>query len=262
MTRANRLMPRMFHLRRTEKSVPDAETARERTRISATARIAAGAHICDQARVGGDSVALGAVTVADQAILTEHAMLGGTATARGRAVLSGWCAVIEQATVEGDAWVFGRAVIRGDASIAGHAQAFGDATVAGGAVVDGHAWIHGNATVADDAWISGRAQVGGHAIVCGTATISGSLRIGDRAVIGDGAEITRATDYETHQLSWGETVTLYRCDGGAVGIGRNEKMHGPVIFGRIHLPDARLAARIDELTELWGAGCTLASVDN
>ncbi|WP_420124024.1 hypothetical protein [Nakamurella sp.] len=113
----------------------------------------------------------------------------------------------------------------------------------------------------DDAWVTGRAQIGGHAVVCGTATISGALRIGGRAVLGDGAEITCATDYETHQLSWGDTVTLYRCDGGAVGLGRNENLHGPVTLGRTHLPDPRLRERIEELAELWGANTAQTAAD-
>lgn len=188
-------------------------------------------------------------------------MLGSTATVRGRAVLSGWAAVIEHATVDGDAWVFGRAVIRGDASIAGHAQVFGDATVSGGAVVDGTAWVHGHATVTDEARVTGRAQIGGHAVICGTATISGPLRIGGHAVIGDGADITRGSDYEVHTLSWGETVTLYRCDDG-VGMGRSRKSHGPITLGRTHLPDPRLGARVNELRELWGTGAALALTDD
>ncbi len=102
--------------------------------------------------------------------------------------------------------------------------------------------------------MTGRAQIGGHVIVCGSATICGSLRIGGTVVIGDGAEITCASDYETHPLSWGDTMTLYRCDDGGVGIGRSEKTHGPFTLGRTHLPGARLVARIEELQELWGAG--------
>jgi hypothetical protein len=128
---------------------------------------------------------------------------------------------------------------------------FGDATVTGGAVVDGNAWIHGHATVAGDAWGSGRAQIGGHAIVCGTATVAGALRVGGHTVLGDGADITRGSDFETHRLSWGEYVTLYRCDDGVVGLGRSETLHGPVTSGRTHLLDGRLTARIAELAELW-----------
>ena len=262
MTPMKRRITRLIGRQRPAKPTVDAVEPKQEHRVSPTARAAAGAQVTDRAAVGRDAVALGAVIVADHAILTEHAMLGGTAAARGRAVISGWSAVIERATVDGDAWVFGRAVIRGDASIAGHAQVFGDATVGGGAVVDGHAWVHGNATVTDDAWVTGRAQIGGHAVVCGTATISGSLRIGGHAVIGDGAEISCRTDYESHQLSWGERITLYRCDDGGVGIGRSEKVHGPVALGRIHLPDARLGARLDELRELWAAGAALTLADD
>ena len=171
--------------------------------------------------------------------------------------------VLNRATVGGDAWVFGRAVVRGDASIADHAQVFGDATVSGGAVVDGNAWIHGTATVTDDAWVSGRAQIGGHAVVCGSATISGSLRIGGSVVIGDRGEITCGTDYENHRLSWGGTVTLYRCDDGGVGIGRSPTIHGPVGAGHSTLvPDVRLLDRVAELRELWGTGAALALVED
>lgn len=258
MTPMKRRITRLIGLRRPAKPTASAVESKDEPRVSPTARVAAGAQVTDRATVGRDAVALGAVTVADHAILTEHAMLGGTAAARGRAVISGWSAVIERATVDGDAWVFGRAVVRGDASVAGHAQAFGDATVGGGAVVDGNAWVHGNATVTGDAWVTGRAQIGGHAVICGTATISGSLRIGGQTVVGDGAEITCRTDYEIHQTSWGETVTLYRCDDGGVGLGRSEKVHGPVALGRFHLPDARLSARVDELRELWDVDSALA----
>ena len=80
-------------------------------------------------------------------------------------------------------------------------------------------------------------------------------------VIGNGAEITCRTDYESHQLSWGESITLYRCDGGAVGLGRNENVHGPVTLGRTHLPDPRLRERIEELAELWGADTALTVAD-
>jgi len=117
--------------------------------------------------------------------------------------------------------------------------------------VDGHAWIHGHALVAGEAWVSGRAQVGGHAIVCGTATVAGPLRIGGHTVIGDQADITRPDHVETHRLSWGEYVTLYRCDDGSVGLGRNETNHGPATAGRSHLLDGRLSARIEELGEFW-----------
>ena len=158
--------------------------------------------------------------------------------------------------IDGDGWVFGRAVVSGRASVAGHAQVFGDATVTAGAVVDGHAWIHGHATISGQAWVSGRAQVGGQALICGDASVSGSLRIGGHTVIGDGADITRPTDVETHRLSWGEYVTLYRCDDGTVGLGRSENNHGPVTLGRTHLPDGRLTARVEELTELWAAPST------
>ncbi len=223
----------------------------DRTSIAPTARVAAGALVQDQAVIGGSTVALGEVTVADWAQLVEHGMLGGTARLQGRAVLSGWAAVIEQAVIDGDAWVFGRAVVSGHASIAGHAQVFGDATVTGGAVVDGNAWIHGHALVTGDAWVSGRAQVGAHAIVCGTATVAGALRAGGHTVLGDGADITRPGDFETHRLSWGEHVTLYRCDDGVVGLGRSETVHGPVTADRTHLLDGRLTARIAELGELW-----------
>ena len=123
-------------------------------------------------------------------------------------------------------------------------------------MVDGHAWIHGHAQVAGEAWVSGRAQVGGHAIVCGTATVAGALRIGGHTVLGDGADITRATDFETHRLSWGEHVTLYRCDDGAVGLGRSETVHGPASRGRTHLLDGRLTARIEELGDLWAPART------
>ena len=50
---------------------------------------------------------------------------------------------------------------RGHASIGGHAQVFGDATVTGGAVIGGHAWIHGSARVTGEAWVHGRSQIGG-----------------------------------------------------------------------------------------------------
>lgn len=224
----------------------------DRTRIAPTARVAAGAVVREQATVGGSAVALGAVTVTDRAQLVEHAMIGGAARLQGRAVLSGWAAVIDQAVLDGDAWVFGRAVVSGHGSVAGHAQVFGDATVTGGAVVDGNAWIHGHALVAADAWVSGRAQIGGLAIVCGTATVAGALRVGGHTVLGDGADITRPTDFETHRLSWGEHVTLYRCDDGTVGLGRSETVHGTAASGHTHLLDGRLTARIEALADIWG----------
>ena len=77
------------------------------------------------------------------------------------------------------------------------------------------------------------------------------MRIGGNVVIGDGADITSAADYETHRLSWGEIVTLYRCDNGTVGIGRSATNHGPLTDGRTHLLDPAINDRVRALAEIW-----------
>ena len=159
--------------------------------------------------------------------------------------------MFDDACLDGDAWVFGRAVISGTAAIGGHAQVFGDATVTAGAVISGHAWIHGHARITDEAWVHGRSQIGGNTLVCGTAVIDGALRIGGNAVIGDHADIRQSSDVEVRQLSWGDTITLYRCDDGAVGLGRSGTDHGPHTSRRSNLLDASTSRRIAELTDLW-----------
>ena len=156
--------------------------------------------------------------------------------------------------------MFGRAVDqRATRSIGGHAQVFGDATVTGGAVVGGHAWIHGNAHITGEAWVHGRSQIGGHALICGTAVIAGPLRIGGNAVIGDGADIASAADFETHRLSWGEIVTLYRCDDGTVGLGRSATDHGPLTGRRTTLLDTVISRRVAELAEVWAPSAIVQS---
>ena len=97
----------------------------------------------------------------------------------------------------------------------------------------------------------GRSQIGGHALICGTAVDRRAAADRRDVVIGDGADITCAADYETHRLSWGETVTLYRCDDGASASAATRKCTAPSPLGRTHLPDTRLSARVSELMELW-----------
>lgn len=75
-------------------------------------------------------------------------------------------------------------------------------------------------------------------MICGTAVIAGPLRIGENVIIGDGADIASAADFETHRLSWGETITLNRCEDGAVGLGRTPTDHGPLAGRRTTLLDA------------------------
>ena len=241
-----------------EKTIPAATVndPEDGPRIADTARVTAGAKVTGRGRVGVQAVAVGAVTVAEDARLTDHAILAGTASVRGRSTLSGWATVIEKAGLDGDAWVFGRAAIAGNASIGGHAQVFGDAHVDGGAVIGGHSWIHGSAHITGEAWVHGRSQIGGRALICGTA---GPLRIGGNIVIGDGADIASATDFETYRLSWGETVTLYRCDNGTVGIGRSATNHGPLIDGRTHLLDPAINDRVRALAEIWSAAAPVRS---
>ena len=97
----------------------------------------------------------------------------------------------------------------------------------------------------------GRSQIGGRALICGTAVVAGALRIGGTVVIGDGADITCAADYETHRLSWGQTITLYRCQDGAVGLGRSGTDHGPLTGRRALLLGPTVSRRVDELGALW-----------
>ena len=104
----------------------------------------------------------------------------------------------------------------------------------------------------------GRSQIGGHALICGTAVIAGPLRIGGNVVIGDGADIASAADFETHRLSWGETITLYRCEDGAVGLGRTSTDHGPITGRSTAMLNTVISRRVAELAEIWA---TLAVVE-
>lgn len=63
------------------------------------------------------AVAVGAVTVADNARLVDHAILAGTATLGGRATLSGRATanVTDAAAVGGHAWLHGSAHVTGEA---------------------------------------------------------------------------------------------------------------------------------------------------
>ena len=97
----------------------------------------------------------------------------------------------------------------------------------------------------------GRSQIGGNTLVCGTAVIDGALRIGGDAVIGDRADIRLSIDVEVRQLSWGDAITLYRCDDGAVGLGRTATDHGPHTSKRSNLLDAATVRLIAELADLW-----------
>jgi len=99
--------------------------------------------------------------------------------------------------------------------------------------------------------VHGRSQIGGRALICGTAVVAGPLRIGGNVVIGDGADITSASDYQTHRLSWGETITLYRCEDGAVGLGRSGTDHGPLTDRRALLLGPAVGNMVDELGALW-----------
>ena len=80
------------------------------------------------------------------------------------------------------------------------------------------------------------------------------MRIGGNVVIGDGADIASGADFETHRLSWGETVTLYRCEDGTVGIGRSATNHGPVSDSHVQLLDPVVSRRVVKLTEVWAPG--------
>lgn len=225
--------------------------ADDEIRIDDTARVVAGVSLANRARVGGTSVAVGPVSLCEDARLLDQATLAGSATMRGRATLSGHASVIEQAVLDGDAWVFGRAVVQGHASINGHAQVFDGAIVGEGAVISGNAWVYGDARVAGEAWVHGRSRIGGQALICGTAVVAAPMRIGGKVVIGDGGDVAAADHFETHQLSWGETVTLYRCEDGTVGIGRNASIHGPIPTIRRNLLEPALERRIEELTDQY-----------
>ena len=88
-------------------------------------------------------------------------------------------------------------------------------------------------------------------MICGTAVIAGPLRIGGNAVIGDAADISESNHVELHVMSWGEPITLYRCEDGTVGLGRSVTDHGPLWSHRPKLLDLALGRRVADLTELW-----------
>ena len=184
-------------------------------------RIRAGRIALQKATPATTVAADGVPQIADTARVAAGAMVTG----RGR--LGGQAVAVGAVTVTDDARVLEHAILAGTATVRGRATVSGWATVIEQATVDGDGWVFGRAA------ITGRASVGGH------------------VVIGDGADITAATDFETHRLSWGETITLYRCEAGTVGIGRDATNHGPIIGGRTHLIDPSINIRVAELAELW-----------